>query len=73
MQDFLKLSRTMEVVCNFVRSLQAHCQEQLHAVLVLLSIRALGKSKAILNQLPKSQRRGTGFGVGPGTHLQGVL
>jgi len=32
-------------------------EEQLHAVMVLLAIRALGKSKAIMNQLPKSQRR----------------
>jgi len=32
-------------------------EEQLHAVMVLLAIRALGKSKAIVNQLPKSQRR----------------
>ena len=32
-------------------------KEQLHAVMVLLAIRALGKSKAIVNQLPKSQRQ----------------
>ncbi|CAE7563736.1 Cnga4, partial [Symbiodinium pilosum] len=32
-------------------------EEQMHSVLVLLAIRALGKSKAMLNQLPKHQRR----------------
>ncbi|CAK9078837.1 Potassium/sodium hyperpolarization-activated cyclic nucleotide-gated channel 2 [Durusdinium trenchii] len=32
-------------------------QDQLHAVLILLSIRALGKSKELVNQLPKDKRR----------------
>ncbi|CAE7313802.1 Cnga3, partial [Symbiodinium natans] len=32
-------------------------EEQLHAVLVLLAIRALGKSKAVLQQLPEESRR----------------
>ena len=36
-------------------------QAQLHAVLVLLSIRALGKSKELVNQLPKDKRRGRDF------------
>ena len=30
---------------------------QVHAVLVLLSIRGLGKSKAVLNQVPRSMKR----------------
>ncbi len=32
------------------------CKAQLHSVLVLLAIRALGKSKELVNQLPKDKR-----------------
>ena len=32
------------------------CEAQLHAVMILLSIRALGKSKELVNQLPKDKR-----------------